>query len=150
MSELRPIVLVEDSPKDIELTLEALKKANLANETIVLRDGAEALDYLYSRGAYADRLPGDPAVVLLDLKLPKVDGIEVLERIKGDPMQRHIPVVMLTSSNEEKDLVRSYDLGVNAFVVKPVEFRAFYETIQELGLFWGVLNTLPPRGQNGS
>lgn len=148
MTQLRPIVLVEDNLNDVELTLAALKKANLANATVVLRDGAEALDYLYSRGIYKDREVGDPAVVLLDIKLPKVDGIEVLQQIKSDPMQRHLPIVMLTSSREEHDLIRSYDLGVNAFVVKPVEFTEFHTTIKELGLFWGVLNELPPRGRN--
>jgi CheY-like chemotaxis protein len=110
-----------------------------------VRDGADALDYLYLKGSYANRSPGDPAVVLLDLKLPKVDGLEVLERLKGDPQRRQIPVVMLTSSREESDLVKSYELGVNAFVVKPVDFNAFFEAIQDLGMFWAVLNEPPPR-----
>jgi CheY-like chemotaxis protein len=145
---LRPILLVEDNPRDLELTLAALAKCQLANDIVVARDGAEALDYLYARGEYADRNPGDPAVVLLDLKLPKVDGLEVLEKVKADPAQRQIPVVMLTSSREERDLVRSYELGVNAFVVKPVDFNAFFEAIQDLGMFWAILNEPPPRGGN--
>ena len=136
MAELRPLLVVEDNPRDLELTLAALAKCSLANEIVVIRDGAEALDYIYRRNQYSDRRPGDPAVVLLDLKLPKVDGIEVLERVKGDPAHRQIPVVMLTSSREEQDLVRSYDLGVNAFVVKPVEFNEFFRAIQDLGVFW--------------
>ena len=149
MADLRPILLVEDNPKDIELTLAALAKCQLANDIVVVRDGADALDYLYVRNAHASRQPGDPAVVLLDLKLPKVDGLEVLERIKRDPERRQIPVVMLTSSREESDLVRSYELGVNAFVVKPVDFNAFFEAIQDLGMFWAVLNEPPPRVPNG-
>ena len=145
MPDLRPILLVEDNLKDIELTLAALAKCQLANDIVVARDGAEALEYLYCRGQYKDRVPGDPAVVLLDLKLPKVDGLEVLAKIKSDGLTRAIPVVMLTSSREESDLVRSYELGVNAFVVKPVDFNAFFEAIQDLGMFWGVLNETPPR-----
>ena len=149
MAELRPLLVVEDNPRDLELTLAALAKCSLANEIVVIRDGAEALDYIYRRNQYSDRRPGDPAVVLLDLKLPKVDGIEVLERVKGDPAHRQIPVVMLTSSREEQDLVRSYDLGVNAFVVKPVEFNDFFRAIQDLGVFWAVLNEPPPRSARG-
>lgn len=145
MADLRPIVLVEDNPKDIELTLAALAKCQLANDIVVLRDGAEALDYLHLRGAHSNRAPGDPAVVLLDLKLPKLDGLEVLAQVKKDPSLRQVPVVMLTSSREESDLVRSYELGVNAFVVKPVDFNSFFEAIQDLGMFWGVLNEPPPR-----
>ena len=147
MSDLKPILLVEDSPKDVELTLAALEQCQLANTVIVVRDGAEALDYLLARGAYKDREPGHPAVVLLDLKLPKVDGLEVLEQVKSDPSLRQTPVVMLTSSREERDLVRSYSLGVNAFVVKPVGFEQFFEAIRDLGMFWAVLNEPPPRGQ---
>lgn len=146
MADLRPILLVEDNPRDLELTLAALAKCQLANEIVVARDGAEALDYLNGRNVYADRQPGDPAVVLLDLKLPKVDGLEVLEQVKTNPVQRQIPVVMLTSSREERDLLRSYELGVNAFVVKPVDFNAFFEAIQDLGMFWAILNEPPPRG----
>jgi len=150
MADLRPILLVEDNPKDIELTLAALAKCQLANDIVVTRDGADAIDYLYRRNAHAARAVGDPAVVLLDLKLPKVDGLEVLERLKSDPHRRQIPVVMLTSSREESDLVRSYELGVNAFVVKPVDFNAFFEAIQDLGMFWAVLNEPPPRVPHGS
>ncbi len=145
MADLRPILLVEDNPRDLELTLAALAKCQLANDIVVARDGAEALDYLYTKGQHADRPPGDPAVVLLDLKLPKVDGLEVLERVKSDSLRRQIPVVMLTSSREERDLVKSYELGVNAFVVKPVDFNAFFEAIQDLGMFWAILNEPPPR-----
>ncbi|HWK50424.1 MAG TPA: response regulator [Steroidobacter sp.] len=149
MADLRPILLVEDNLKDIELTLAALAKCQLANDIVVARDGAEALDYLYCRGQHKDRMPGDPAVVLLDLKLPKVDGLEVLAKIKADGGTRSVPVVMLTSSREESDLVRSYELGVNAFVVKPVDFNAFFEAIQDLGMFWGVLNETPVRTAGG-
>jgi CheY-like chemotaxis protein len=149
MADLRPILLVEDNPKDIELTLAALAKCQLANDIVVTRDGADALDYIYARNGHAQRSPGDPAVVLLDLKLPKIDGLEVLEHIKRDPQRRQIPVVMLTSSREESDLVKSYELGVNAFVVKPVDFNAFFEAIQDLGMFWAVLNEPPPRIPNG-
>lgn len=141
---LKPILLVEDNPKDLELTLVALEKTNLANDVVIARDGAEALDYLYCRGAHAGRPRGNPAVVLLDLKLPKVDGLEVLEQVKRDPDLQAVPVVMLTSSREESDLLRSYKLGVNAYVVKPVGFREFIESIQDLGVFWAVLNEPPP------
>jgi CheY-like chemotaxis protein len=147
MSDLRPILLVEDSPKDLELTLAALEKCQLANEIVTARDGEEALDYLYASGTHEGRAGGDPAVVLLDLKLPKIDGLEVLEKVKSDANLRHIPIVMLTSSREERDLVRSYELGVNAFVVKPVEFKEFFEAIQDLGVFWAILNEPPPRFQ---
>ncbi len=148
MANLAPILLVEDNPRDLELTLAALSKCQLANEIVIARDGAEALDYLYQRGPHADRAEGDPAVVLLDLKLPKVDGLEVLETVKTDAARRQIPVVMLTSSREERDLVKSYELGVNAFVIKPVDFNAFFEAIQDLGMFWAILNEPPPRGAN--
>lgn len=141
---LKPILLVEDNPKDLELTLIALEKSQLANEVIVLRDGAEALDYLHFRGEYAKRSAGNPAVILLDLKLPKVDGLEVLREIRGTPALKSLPVVMLTSSREEKDLLRSYELGVNAYVVKPVEFQEFVRAIADLGIFWAVLNEPPP------
>jgi len=149
MADLKPILLVEDSPKDVELTLAALERCQLANSVVVVRDGAEALDYLYARGSFESRATGDPAVVLLDLKLPKVDGLEVLEKIKGDELLRQTPVVMLTSSREERDLIRSYSLGVNAFVVKPVGFDQFFEAIRDLGMFWAVLNEPPPKGANG-
>ena len=144
MAELKPILLVEDNPKDIELTLAALADNRLANEVIVVRDGEEALDYLFRRGIFKLRAAGNPAVVLLDLKLPKVDGLEVLEQIKTDAMLRTVPVVMLTSSREEPDLSRSYKLGVNAYVVKPVDFTEFTQAIREIGLFWAVINQPPP------
>jgi CheY-like chemotaxis protein len=145
MNDLRRVLLVEDSPKDVELTLEALGEHRLANEVVVVHDGAEALDYLSQRGAYASRAPGNPAVVLLDLKMPKMDGLEVLRRMRGDDKLRTIPVVMLTSSNEERDVVESYQLGVNAYVVKPVGFMEFIAAIKNLGLFWAVLNQPPPQ-----
>lgn len=141
---LKPILLVEDNPKDLELTLLALARSNLANEVITVRDGEECLDYLLMRGAYADRPKGNPAVVLLDLKLPKVDGLQVLEDVKKDPNLQGVPVVMLTTSREEQDLLRSYKLGVNAYVVKPVAFKDFMTAIQELGIFWAVVNEPPP------
>jgi len=144
MPDLKRILLVEDSKRDIELTLTALDHYHLANEVIVARDGAEALDYLRRRGKFKSRSDEFPAVVLLDLKLPKVDGLEVLEEMKTDPHLKRIPVVMLTSSREEQDLVRSYDLGVSAYVVKPVDFQQFVHTIKELGLFWAVINEPPP------
>ncbi|WP_210492610.1 response regulator [Microvirga antarctica] len=150
MPHLKPILLVEDNLNDVELTLAALEQSQLANEVVVVRDGAEALDYLYRRGPHESRNTSDPAVVLLDLKLPKVDGLEVLQTVKGDPDLRHTPVVMLTSSREETDLLRSYELGVNAFVVKPVGFREFFDAIQDLGVFWAIINEPAPRtGQTG-
>jgi CheY-like chemotaxis protein len=145
VADLRPILLVEDNPRDLELTLAALAKCQLANEIVIARDGAEALDYVYERGEYSQRPPGDPAVILLDLKLPKIDGLEVLATLKGDTHFRQIPVVMLTSSREERDLLTSYEQGVNAFVVKPVDFNAFFEAIESLGMFWAILNEPPPR-----
>ncbi|MDR6233022.1 response regulator [Pseudomonas oryzihabitans] len=141
---LKPIVLVEDNPHDLELTLVALERSQLANDVVVLRDGAEAVDYLLRRGAYAGREPGNPAVMLLDLKLPKVDGLEVLELVRDTQELCSIPVVMLTSSREEPDLEKAYELGVNAYVVKPVEFRDFVAAISDLGVFWAVLNEPPP------
>src|SRR5579864_9387162 len=144
MSTLGRILLVEDDPKDVELTLTALEEYNLANEVVVARDGAEALDYLYFRGNFQQREGENPAVLLLDLKLPKVDGLEVLQQIKSDENLRMIPVVVLTSSHEEKDMVASYRLGVNAYVVKPVDFHEFVNAIKELGIFWAVINQPPP------
>jgi len=141
---LKPILLVEDNPHDLELTLVALERSQLANEVIVLRDGAEALDYLFRRNAYTDRVDGNPAVLLLDLKLPKVDGLQVLDAIRQTEELRSIPVVMLTSSREEPDLSKAYQLGVNAYVVKPVEFKEFVSAISDLGIFWAVLNEPPP------
>jgi len=141
---LKPILLVEDNPKDLELTLIALGKSNLANEVVTVRDGVEALDYLHCREAYVERARGNPAVVLLDLKLPRMDGLQVLEAIRKESSLQSIPVVILTSSNEEKDLMKSYSLGANAYVVKPVGFQEFLEAVQDLGVFWAVLNEPPP------
>jgi CheY-like chemotaxis protein len=144
METLQRILLVDDSPRDREMALDALETYNLANEVVALRDGAEALDYLFRRGEFAGRSGGQPVVVLLDLKMPKVDGLEVLRQIKGDPNLRMIPVVVMTSSQEEHDIVRSYQLGVNAYVVKPVRFEAFVEAVRLLGGFWALLNEPPP------
>ena len=141
---LKPILLVADDPRDLELTLVALERSQLANEVIIVRDGEAALDYLNRNGEYAGRAEGNPAVVLLDLKLPKVNGLEVLQSVRGTEPLRSIPVVMLTSSHEETDVLRSYQLGVNAYVVKPVEFKQFVEAIADLGIFWAVLNEPPP------
>jgi CheY-like chemotaxis protein len=138
------ILIVEDDPKDVELTLTALEEYNLTNEVVVTNDGAEALDYLYKRGKFQTRVHGNPAVMLLDLKLPKVDGLEVLQQIKSDEKLRMIPVVVLTSSREERDMVASYKLGVNAYVVKPVDFHEFVNAIKELGMFWAIINEAPP------
>jgi CheY-like chemotaxis protein len=144
MDKLGRILLVEDDDRDVELTINALEEYNLANEVVVARDGEEALDYLYCRGKYSTRSSDNPAVLLLDLKLPKVDGLEVLRQVKSDDELKMIPVVVLTSSREEKDLVASYRLGVNAYVVKPVDFHEFVDAIKELGAFWGVVNVAPP------
>jgi len=144
--ELKRIVLAEDNPNDVELTLAALTDINLANEVVVVRDGAEALDYLFRRNQYANRPPGNPAVLLLDLKMPKVDGLDVLRALKASDDLKTVPVVMLTSSREEQDLVRSYKLGVNAYVVKPVDFKAFIDAVRQLGAFWALLNEPPPGG----
>jgi CheY-like chemotaxis protein len=138
------ILIVEDDPKDVDLTLTALEEYNLANEVVVTHDGEEALDYLHSRGSFKARPNGNPAVVLLDLKLPKVDGLEVLEQMKSDQKLKMIPVVVLTSSRQERDLVASYKYGVNAYVVKPVDFHEFVNAIKELGSFWAVINEPPP------
>jgi len=135
---------VEDDPKDVELTMTGLAEYNLANEVVVARDGEEALEYLYRRGKYQDRPNGNPAVTLLDLKLPKLNGFEVLENIRSNENLKMIPVVVLTSSNEERDLVRSYKLGVNAYVTKPVDFHEFVNAVKELGIFWAVINEPPP------
>jgi CheY-like chemotaxis protein len=144
MDRLGRILMVEDDHKDVELTLTALEEYNLANEVVVTGDGAEALDYLYCRGNFKERSGDNPAVLLLDLKLPKVDGLEVLQQIKSDEKLRMIPVVVLTSSREERDMVASYKLGVNAYVVKPVDFHEFVNAIKELGVFWAVVNEPPP------
>lgn len=144
MSTLGRILLVEDDPRDVELTLTALEDYKLANEVVVARDGQEALDFLYCRGSFETRAHENPAVMLLDLKLPKVDGLEVLKTIKSDEQLKMIPVVVLTSSHEEKDMMRSYAFGVNAYVVKPVDFHEFVNAIKELGVFWAVINEPPP------
>ena len=138
------ILLVEDNPNDVELALHALKKNNIANRIEVVRDGAEALDFIFCTGAYASRsIDHAPKVILLDLKLPKVDGLEVLRQIKSDPRMRAIPVVVLTSSREERDIVESYNLGVNSYIVKPVDFEQFTEAVHTLGLYWLLLNQPP-------
>lgn len=144
MTELKRILLVEDSANDVALSIAALEEIHLANEVVVVRDGQQALDFLRRQGEFADRTDGNPAVVLLDLKLPKVDGIEVLTQVKRDPELKSIPIVMLTSSREERDLANSYGLGVNAYVVKPVAFPDFVSALKELGLFWAVVNVPPP------
>ena len=144
MEKLGRILMVEDDPKDVELSMTALEDYNLVNEVVVARDGEEALDYLYCRGKFQDRSSDNPAVILLDLKLPKVDGLEVLREIKSDAKLKMIPVVVLTSSREEKDMVTSYKLGVNAYVVKPVDFHEFVNAIKELGVFWALINQPPP------
>jgi|SRR5947208_1795684 len=144
MSDLKRVLLAEDSAKDVELTLEALAEHQLANEVVVVRDGAEAWDYLSCSGKYATRPAGNPAVVLLDLKMPKLDGLEVLKLMREDERLRSVPVVMLTSSREESDVVRSYALGVNAYVVKPVAFGDFIAAVKHVGLFWAVVNQPPP------
>lgn len=142
--ELKRILLVEDSANDIELILAALEENHLANEVVVVRDGEEALDYLYRRGVFRMRMEGNPVVILLDLKLPKIDGLEVLAQLKSDPQLKIIPIVVLTSSREEQDLIRSYHSGTNAYVVKPLDFQDFVSVIRELGLFWAVVNQPPP------
>jgi CheY-like chemotaxis protein len=144
MAQLRRVLLVEDDPKDVELTLAAFGEKNLGNEVDVAHDGAEALDYLYRRGNFSSRPQVNPIVILLDLKLPKIDGMQVLKEVKGNDELKTIPVVVLTSSREEQDLVRSYRLGVNAYVVKPVDFHKFVDAVGELGVFWAVINQPPP------
>lgn len=144
MRSLKTILLVDDSARDRELALTALKRANLANEVVALGDGGEALDYLFRRGRFAGRTDGPPIVVLLDLKMPKVDGLEVLREVKSDPELKVIPIVVMTSSREEVDLVHSYQLGVNAYVVKPLEFKGFIEAVKQVGAFWGIFNEPPP------
>ena len=143
-TKLGRILIVEDDPRDVELTMTALEDYKLANEVVIARDGREALDYLYCQGQHASRPSENPAVIMLDLKLPKVDGLEVLKQIKSDAQLKMIPVVVLTSSREEKDMVASYKLGVNAYVVKPVDFHEFVNAIKELGVFWAIINEPPP------
>ena len=140
----KQILLVEDDPRDVEMTLAAFEEQNLANRVVVVRDGVEALDYLYRRGRFAERPPGNPVVVLLDLKMPRADGLEVLRRVKSDPALKAIPVVVLTSSSREQDIVDSYDLGVNSYVVKPVTVDRFVEVVKQLGLFWVLTNEPAP------
>ena len=142
----KAILLVEDNPGDEALTLRALKKNNIRDEVVVARDGVEALDYLFGTGTHAGRDPADlPQVMLLDLKLPRLDGLEVLKRVRGDERTRRLPVVILTSSREESDMVRGYDLGANSYVRKPVDFTEFLESVRQLGLYWLILNETPPR-----
>jgi CheY-like chemotaxis protein len=150
LTAVRTILLAEDNENDVELTLAALRSNHVVNEVVVARDGAEALDFLYRRNNFADKGLERPALILLDLKMPKIDGLEVLRQIKSDAALRTIPVVMLTSSREETDLFRTYDLGVNAYVVKPVEFTSFMDAVKVLGQFWAVINESPPAGEPGS
>lgn len=144
MNDLRTILLAEDNPKDVELTLEALSEHNLANLVVVAKDGVETMEYLRCEGKFKVRRPGNPAVVLLDIKMPRMDGIEVLQAIRNDPALKMLPVVMLTSSREEPDLKKSYELGANAYVVKPVDFQDFIMAVKQVGVFWAVINELPP------
>jgi CheY-like chemotaxis protein len=144
MKPLKRILLVEDDPKDIELTLAALEEYNLSNEIVVARDGAEALDYLYRRGEFKQRPDGNPVVILLDLKMPKLDGVQVLQQLMADEQLRLIPVVILTSSRESRDLKECYKLGANAYVVKPVRFTEFIEAVKQIGIFWMLINESPP------
>ena len=150
MTAAKPIVLAEDNPRDAELALAAMEEEHISEKVVLCRDGAEVLDYLYCRGQFASRMKGNPAVVFLDLKMPKVNGLEVLRTIKTDRQLRPIPVVMLTSSREERDLAESYALGANAYVVKPVEFHQFLSAVKELGMFWGVINEPPPETTRSS
>jgi CheY-like chemotaxis protein len=144
IADVKRIVLAEDNANDVELTMTALRENHVVNEIVIVRDGAEALDYLYKRNKFVDRAGHNPALLLLDLKMPKVDGIEVLRQVKSDVALKTIPVVVLTSSREEQDLVRTYDLGVNAYVVKPVDFHEFIEAVKLIGGFWAVVNETPP------
>jgi two-component system response regulator len=138
------ILLVEDNPNDVELTLRALQKQNLSSKVFVVKDGAEALEFIFATGAFAKRkIEHRPRVIVLDLKLPKIDGIEVLKRIKADERTKHTPVVMLTSSEEERDVLATYSLGVNSYIVKPVDFSNFVHAVSELGVYWGLLNKVP-------
>jgi CheY-like chemotaxis protein len=142
--ELKTILYAEDNPKDIELTLEALTDNKLANNVVIVRDGVEVMNYLQCEGKYKDRKQGNPAVLLLDIKMPRMDGLEVLKAIRSDSKLKMLPVVILTSSREEQDLIKSYELGVNAYVVKPVNFKDFIDAIKHLGVFWALINELPP------
>jgi CheY-like chemotaxis protein len=144
MFMLKPILLVEDNPHDLELSLLALEKSKLANEVAVARDGEEALDYLHRRGIFNERPPGNPAFIILDLKMPKIDGLEVLRSIRSNVDLQHIPVIMLTASKQEQDVLRSYEDGVNAFVVKPIDFQDLVKAVADLSLFWAMVNEPPP------
>lgn len=150
ITQVKRILLVEDNPNDIELTLMALAEHNVSNEVVVTRDGEEALDYLHRRGSFENREEGNPTVVLLDLKMPKVDGLSALRQIRSDPDLKFIPVVLLTSSDEESDVAEGYNLGVNAYVVKPVDFHEFVDAIKKVGLFWSVTNVAPPMKATGN
>jgi CheY-like chemotaxis protein len=145
MEELKTILYAEDNPKDVELTLEALTDHNLANNVIIVRDGVETMEYLRCEGMYKDRKPGNPAVLLLDIKMPRMDGLEVLQAVRSDAKLKMIPIVILSSSREEQDLIRSYELGVNAYVVKPVDFKDFITAVKHLGIFWALINEVPRR-----
>lgn len=145
MSELKSILLAEDNPNDAELTLETLGDSKLVNRVVHVKDGVEAMEYLLCEGKFKGREPGNPAVVILDIKMPRMDGIEVLQSIRSNPTLKLVPVVMLTSSREEQDLIRSYELGINAYVVKPVSFTDFIEAVKQLGVFWALLNEMPPQ-----
>ena len=144
--QLKKILMAEDNPKDLELTLEALAEHNLANQITVVKDGVETMEFLRCEGKYKLRKPGHPAVLLLDIKMPRMDGIEVLRAIRSDPALKILPVVMLTSSREEQDLIKSYELGINAYVVKPVDFKDFVEAVRLIGMFWAIINEVPPVG----
>ena len=144
MTHLRPILLAEDNPNDVELTLTALHSLNLANEIVVVNDGAEVLDFLRRRNRFRERPDVPPAVILLDLKMPRVDGLEALRQIRADAEIRTLPIVILTSSREESDLVKGYQLGANAYVVKPVDFEQFISAVSQLGVFWALINEPPP------
>jgi len=146
MTELRPILFAEDNPKDIELTLEALADYNLVNRITVVKDGVEAMEFLRCEGKFNTRKKENPSLVILDIKMPRMDGIDVLKAIRTDEALKMIPIVMLTSSREEHDLIRSYELGINAYVVKPVKFSDFIEAVKHIGIFWAILNELPPDG----
>ena len=150
MANLRPILLAEDNPNDVALTLTALHSLNLANEIIVVNDGAQVLDFLHRRNTFSSRPATAPAVILLDLKMPRVDGLEALHQIRADPTHRMLPIVILTSSREESDLVKGYQLGANAYVVKPVDFDQFISAISQLGVFWALINEPPPENPKAS
>jgi CheY-like chemotaxis protein len=150
MRDLKTILLAEDNPKDVELTLEALTEYNLANQVIVVKDGVEALEFLRCEGNYKMRQKGIPVVLLMDIKMPRMNGLETLQAIRSDAALKMLPVVILTSSREEKDLIKSYELGVNAYVVKPVDFKEFVSAVKQVGVFWAIINELPPIGDSSN